>query len=175
MLNENKHPNKCSLRPWDVQRIVPSQVENVTGKETCLAISVVRLLFLLGVLRTAQVDKCFIYVLDFFIYFFKELHIPCRVQVNTFKLCSYSSQSRGRRQVPYKDSFKDWLKIDEKVLRGPYSKHFDGSFKSHLNVYSLNNAGDDMENLHFRVTLCHLLQQLEEQPKDGLQILKQRE
>lgn len=33
--------------------------------------------------------------------------------------------------------------------------------KSHLDVHSLNDTGDDMEHLHFSVTLRHLLQQLE--------------
>lgn len=65
--------------------------------------------------------------------------------------------------------------MDGKLLCDPYSKDFVGYLRTHLNVYPLNNAGDDMENLHFGVTLCHLLQQLEEQPKDGLQILKRRQ
>ena len=37
---------------------------------------------------------------------------------------------------------------------------------SHLDVDSLDDAGDDMQHLHLGVTLCHLLQQLEEQPED---------
>lgn len=32
-----------------------------------------------------------------------------------------------------------------------------------------------MENLHFGVAFCHLLQQLEEQPEDRLEVLKKRE
>lgn len=64
MLNENKYGNKHCLRPWDFQRTVPSQVENVTEENSCLPVSVVRLFFL-GVLRTAQGDKCFVYVLEF--------------------------------------------------------------------------------------------------------------
>lgn len=42
--------------------------------------------------------------------------------------------------------------------------------RPYLDVYSLDNTGDDMEHLHFSVTLCHLLQQLEEQPKDRLEV-----
>lgn len=43
--------------------------------------------------------------------------------------------------------------------------------KSHLDVHSLDDTGDDMEHLHFSVTLRHLLQQLEEQSKDRLEVL----
>lgn len=59
-----------------------------------------------------------------------------------------------------------------KVQLEQHSKSF---VKSHLSVDSLYDAGDNMENLHLSVTLCHLLQKLEEQPKDGLQVLKQRQ
>lgn len=45
-------------------------------------------------------------------------------------------------------------------------------FKPHLDVDSLDDAGDDMEHLHFCVALRYLLQQLEEQPKYGLQVLE---
>lgn len=45
---------------------------------------------------------------------------------------------------------------------------------SHLDVYSLDDAGDDMEYLHFGVALCHLLQQLEEQPEYRLEVLTKR-
>lgn len=48
----------------------------------------------------------------------------------------------------------------------------DSSRKSHLDVDSLNDAGDDMEHLHFCIALCYLLQQLEEQAKYGLQVLE---
>lgn len=41
----------------------------------------------------------------------------------------------------------------------------------HLDVYSLDDTGDDVEHLHFCITFRHLLQQLEEQPKDGLEVL----
>lgn len=44
-------------------------------------------------------------------------------------------------------------------------------FKPHLYVYSLDDAGDDVEHLHLGVALRHLLQQLEEQPEDRLQVL----
>lgn len=54
-------------------------------------------------------------------------------------------------------------------------KHSNSFVKSHLSVDSLNDARDNMENLHLSVTLCHLLQKLEEKPKDGLQVLKQRQ
>lgn len=43
--------------------------------------------------------------------------------------------------------------------------------KSYLDVYSLDDTGDDMENLHFGVALCHLLQQLKEQPEYRLKVL----
>ena len=39
-------------------------------------------------------------------------------------------------------------------------------FKAYLDVDPLDDAGDDMQHLHLCVALRHLLQQLEEQPKD---------
>lgn len=45
-------------------------------------------------------------------------------------------------------------------------------FRSYLNVDSLDDTGDDMEHLHFCVALRYLLQQLEEEPKYGLQVLQ---
>lgn len=44
----------------------------------------------------------------------------------------------------------------------------------HLGVYSLDDTRDDMKHVHFGVALCHLLQQLEQQPKNRLQVLKQQ-
>lgn len=46
------------------------------------------------------------------------------------------------------------------------------AFRSYLNVDSLDDTGDYMEHLHFCVALCYLLQQLEEEPKYGLQVLQ---
>lgn len=43
-----------------------------------------------------------------------------------------------------------------------------GKIKSYLNIDPLDDTGNDMEHLHFSVTLCHLLQQLEKQPEDRL-------
>ena len=43
---------------------------------------------------------------------------------------------------------------------------------THLNVDPFYDTGDDVQDLHLRVTLRDLLQQLEEQPKDGLQVLE---
>lgn len=43
--------------------------------------------------------------------------------------------------------------------------------RSHLDVHPLDDAGDDVEDLHFGVALSHLLQQLEEQPKYRLEVL----
>ena len=45
-------------------------------------------------------------------------------------------------------------------------------FKAYLDVDPLDDAGDDMQHLHLCVALRHLLQQLEEQPKDWLQVLR---
>lgn len=45
------------------------------------------------------------------------------------------------------------------------------TLKSYLDVNSLDDTGDDMENLHFGVTLRHLLQQLKEQPEYRLKVL----
>lgn len=46
--------------------------------------------------------------------------------------------------------------------------------RSYLNVDSLDDTGDDVEHLHFCVALRYLLQQLEEEPKYGLQVLQRR-
>lgn len=45
---------------------------------------------------------------------------------------------------------------------------------AHLGVYSLNDTRDDMKHVHFGVALRHLLQQLEQQPKNGLQVLQKQ-
>ncbi len=52
-----------------------------------------------------------------------------------------------------------------------YKNVFVRYLKSHLDVNSLDDTGDDMKHLHFGVALCHLLQQLEEQPEYRLKVL----
>lgn len=44
--------------------------------------------------------------------------------------------------------------------------------EAHLNADSFNDAGNNVKNLHFGVTLIDLLQQLEQQAKNRLQVLK---
>lgn len=52
------------------------------------------------------------------------------------------------------------------------NKHFSAGYpRPHLDVHPLDDTGDDVEDLHFGVTLSHLLQQLEEQPEYRLQVL----
>lgn len=46
------------------------------------------------------------------------------------------------------------------------------SFTPHLRVHSLDDTRDDVKHMHFGVALGHLLQQLEEQPENGLEVLK---
>lgn len=56
-----------------------------------------------------------------------------------------------------------------------FNKHFFVGYpKSYLDVHSLDDTGDDMKHLHFGVALCHLLQQLEEQPEYRLKVLSRK-
>ncbi len=47
-----------------------------------------------------------------------------------------------------------------------------GRDEAHLDADSLDDAGNDMENLHFGVAFIDLLQQLEQQAEYRLQVLK---
>ncbi len=47
-----------------------------------------------------------------------------------------------------------------------------GRVEAHLDADSLDDAGNDMENLHFGVAFIDLLQQLEQQAEYRLQVLK---
>lgn len=100
---------------------------------------------------------------------------PCGVRGSDYHFvqCYSSAAEYIFPYIQHRDSFKDTSDISKSASDTDVCMYVQAIWhlKSHLDVYSLDNTGDDVEHLHFSVTLCHLLQQLKEQPKDRLEIL----